>query len=121
MLDMDSIIRKPIEISDGIELGLIVLPMNDYYRKVNGGAVYLTNAMMPLALQLNKRIKSQHWFDDQISLFRLCINRGNYRMKVFDDDFISWKLNQDANIWTGKGKAKFRQQFIDEVKKWKDA
>ncbi len=118
MLDADSIIRKPAIVSDGCELGLVILDMDDYYRQVNGGCVYITPELMPLALKLKERINSQHWFDDQISLFRLCVKRGNYRTQTFDDSFFSWKMNPEAPIWTGKHKAKFRGDFLSELRKW---
>lgn len=120
MLDADSVIRKPIEIDDGYDLGLIVQNSDDYQRKINGGAVYMTPKLIPLATKLATRINFQHWFDDQISLYRECYQK-EYKTLVFNDSLISWKGNPDAPIWTGKGKAKFRDDFLKEVGKWKNA
>ncbi len=120
MLDADSVVRKPIEISEKVELGLVVLDLQDIHRNVNGGCVYITSALKPLAIKISGKLHpGSHWFEDQMTLFRLCVKRGNYRLKKFGDDFFSWRCNPGASIWTGKGKNKSREAFVAEVAKWK--
>lgn len=117
LLDVDSIIRKPFDIKDGYEFGIALRPENqDYMRAVNGGCVFVNHPA--LAAKLKQRVaRSTHWFSDQISLFRTN-KRAEYKTLIFGDDFFSWRLNPGASIWTGKGKAKFRKPFLDEVAKY---
>lgn len=117
MLDVDSIVRKPIAISDNCELGLVLQEnVKDHQRRVNGGCVYIVPALIPLALKMKERLKFQFWFDDQIVLNKYATK---HKFRIFDDSFFSWKANPVAAIWTGKGKQKFSGCFKEELAKWR--
>ena len=119
VLDLDSIVRRPIEISDEVSIGFVPRPdTNDKYKKINGGCFYITDRMMDVAVELSNEMRDfPVWYYDQIVLWRIS-ERLKDRAQFFGPELFSWDFHPQAAIWTGKGSVKFSPAWENEVRKY---
>ncbi len=107
MMDIDSIINKPIRIEPEYDLGLYFRPWTSKEKyQVLMTASYWTPKAKPFAMRLRQRLLAQNnkWYDDQIAVWRLYQEMGEqFNVKKLTQDFVCYHFDRDAPIWTCKG------------------
>lgn len=125
LLDVDTVIRKPIEIEPEFDLGLFTRNSDkeeDNLRTL-GGIFYCTARALEFASELATRMSAPNlrWGDDQGILWRTYQTLGApYRVKLFTPAMIDWEPKTQACIFTGKGAVKDRSDFRMAVSKWNE-
>lgn len=121
VVDVDSIIKQPIDIPEHFDLGFFLRPdFQDNRKKVMGSVFYINARAIDFAWDLRKKLKTDNrWFDDQYWLWKLYQrNIGKYKVKFFGTDFINWHCDPAA-IWTGKGDVKTgNEKFLSQLKRY---
>jgi len=119
IIDADSIIRNPVELPDGFDLGLYlregnVVGANTWEvegMKVAAGAVFLTRRASAFAVDVANHIiyNPVKWFADQAALWAAY---GKYKdtlnvVRLDELPVVDWDFIDGTMIWTGKGRRKF--------------
>jgi hypothetical protein len=120
MVDIDSIIQRPTEIEPEYDLGLFLRPNAPRNMLTFCSILYCTERAMPFAEEIARCCKRPglKWMDDQAIVWDAYKGLGhNWKIKKFDEDFISWR-NANARIFTGKGAVKHGPAFGDLSRKW---
>ena len=122
-LDIDSIIREPIEIGPEYDLGVFPrLDEAEEYKRILGGIFYCTDRAMEFAHALADGMNGDglQWGDDQRILWQTYeAMKGRYRIKKFTTRFMDWDTPTRARIFTAKGLQKIDRPFMSEVEKWR--
>jgi hypothetical protein len=122
MLDVDSVIKKPFEVDDEFDLGIYVRnEIHELTTRTLGGIFYCTprGAGFADALARDMAPGAKRWCDDQAVLWKTYAeHRDDYRIKLFDRTHLDWEPNPKARVLTGKGDAKQKNWFRDELTKW---
>lgn len=123
LLDVDSIIREPIEVGESYDIGIFPrLDEAEEYKRVLAGIVYCTDRAAPFAQAIVDGIggHDMRWGDDQRALWRAYDTmKDRYRVKKFTTRDMDWDTPTRARIFTAKGLQKIDQPFMAEVKHWK--
>jgi hypothetical protein len=122
LVDVDSIIRRPIEIEPEYDLGVFLRPDKIESRRVLAGLFYCTSRAASFALALADAMKGNHpqWGADQHALWPIYRDLGSqYNVKQFDNRHIDWEPDSDPCIYTAKGPLRRKAAaFMDEVAGW---
>jgi hypothetical protein len=124
LVDVDSVITRPIEIEDKYDLGIFLrLHKKELHMRTLGTVFYCTDRAKKFAkaMAASMRDHDVRWYYDQVILLALYNGMGyRYRIKTLDRSFVSWKPEDDAPIFTGKGFRKDRNgEFARLVNEWK--
>lgn len=123
MLDIDSVIQRPLDIEDEYDLGIFLRPDKAKEKfKTLCSILYCTYRAIDFAEEVAKggstSWRGLGWCDDQAVVWRAYDKLGHrYNVKRFDEDFISWR-DESARIFTGKGVVKAGQAFKDIARQW---
>lgn len=117
VLDVDSIIREPIEIEPEYDLGVFPrLDKEDEAKRIMGGIVYCTDRALEFALQVAHRIdvsEDLQWGDDQLALWRTYQDlKDRFRIKKFTTRTFDWENPKRPRIYTAKGMRKIKPEFL---------
>lgn len=121
-LDIDSIVREPLEIGPEYDLGVFLrLNEDDPRMRVIGGLVYCTDRAMDFAQALADGMRDAvEWGDDQHLLWKTFeAMKDRYRIKKFTTRDMDWDTPTKARIFTAKGLQKINKPFMAEVAKWR--
>jgi hypothetical protein len=121
MLDLDCIVKRPVEIPDEVNIGFVLRrDTNEDYKKANGGCLYITSQMMDVAIELSEEMRANPvWFYDQVLLWKIYQRlKDEPGTAAFGHKFFSWKFDERAAIWTGKGKIKNQPAWENELRKY---
>jgi hypothetical protein len=119
MLDLDCVVRGPVEVDPGWSIGFVVRnDMDDWFKKVNGGCLYITRDRMDVADSLCKTMTDYPiWYMDQIALYKIYSRiKDEPGVKVFGHEFFSWRFDSRAAVWTGKGNIKHLPIFKEAIR-----
>ena len=120
MLDIDSVVQRPLEIEDEYDLGIFLRPeqAKDRFRTLCS-IFYCTERAMAFAEEIVAGgTHSVLWCDDQGVVWRAYEKLGHrYKVKCFDEGFISWR-DASAPVFTGKGLAKTGRAFTAAKERW---
>lgn len=111
VLDIDSIINKPIEMQP-CDLALFFrpwMPSEWVGMQVLMTASYWTKRSRPFAERVRQRLLSQvnKWGDDQAAVWRTFQEMGHlFAIQPLTQDFVCYHFDRDAPIWTCKGPAR---------------
>lgn len=123
LLDVDSIIREPIEIDPEYDLG--IFPRFDEAeecKRILGGIVYVTDRAKDFAQALADGLSANglEWGADQRVLWQTYDAMADrYRVKKFNTRDMDWDMPTNARIFTAKGLQKINKPFMAEVAKWR--
>ena len=120
MLDIDSVVQRPLNIADEYDLGIFLRPEQSKDRfKTLCSVFYCTDRAMDFAEEIiTGGTHSVLWCDDQGVVWRAYEKLGHrYKVKRFDEGFISWR-DASVPIFTGKGMAKTGRAFADALERW---
>jgi hypothetical protein len=122
LVDVDSIVRRPIEIESEYDLGVFLRPDKVESRRVLAGLFYCTSRAASFALALADAMKGAHpqWGADQHALWPVYRDLGSqYLVKQFDTSHIDWEPDSDPCIYSAKGPMRRKAPaFVEEVAKW---
>ena len=123
-VDVDSIIRKPIEIEPEYDLGIFLRPHQTEAenKRTLAGVFYCTSRAMDFAQALADAVSapSDAYSADQVALWRTYEALGHkYRVKIFDRATMDWEPDTEPCIYTAKGALRRGSaSFLSEVAKW---
>ena len=117
VLDVDSVIREPIEIEDEYDLGVFPrLDKTDEGKRILGGILYCTDRAREFAIAVAHRLNvadDLEWGDDQLALWRTYSDlKDKFRIKKFNTRTFDWEPSTRARIYTAKGLRKVDPSFI---------
>jgi hypothetical protein len=122
LLDVDSIVREPIEIEPEYDLGVFLRP-DKATRPILGGIFYCTDRALSFAYALAHAMGTdgEHWGGDQRILWAMYSAYGHtFRVKQFDADTINWEADSEPKVFTAKGAIRRKQpSFMNEVAQWR--
>jgi hypothetical protein len=110
VLDIDSIINKPIKLD--CDLALFLRPWIAPWREslqVLMTASYWNKSAKPFAERVREKLLSQfnQWGDDQAAIWKIYQEMGDqFDIVKLDQDFVCYNFDRDAPIWTCKGPAR---------------
>jgi hypothetical protein len=111
VMDIDSIINKPIEFKD-CDMALFFRPWLNHVERLQVllTASYWSKKSKPFAEAVRDKIlASPHneWCDDQMIVSRLCREIGHkFKIQNLNEDFVCYHFDREAPIWTCKGPAR---------------
>jgi hypothetical protein len=117
VLDVDSVIREPIEIEPEYDLGVFPrLDKADEAKRIMGGIFYCTDRAREFAIALAHRLDVADeikWGDDQTALWRTYDDlKDKFRIKKFTTRTFDWENPKRPRIYTAKGLRKIKPEFI---------
>lgn len=109
VLDIDSIINRPIEI-EPCDMALFFRPwLAPETLKVLMTASYWGRASKPFAERVRERLleRVNDWGDDQTAVWQTYCEMGSqFDIRPLNQDFVCYHFDRDAPIWTCKGPAR---------------
>lgn len=123
MLDIDSVIQRPLEVEDEYDLGLFLRPEQPKEKfKTLCSILYCTDRAMDFSEEIARggdtSWQGLGWCDDQGVVWRAYDKIGrHHNVKQFDERFISWR-DESAAIFTGKGPVKATPVFTNLAERY---
>lgn len=120
MLDVDSIVREPVEIGEEYDLGLFPrLDEADERKRMIAGIFYCTDRATDFAWALTEAI-GHEWGDDQRAIWQTYeAMKDKFKIKKFTNRVMDWDTPTKAKIFTAKGLQKIDGPFLNEVAQWR--
>jgi hypothetical protein len=125
MLDVDSMVRRPITIEPEYDLGIFLRPTPEKQFRTLCSVFYCTDRAMAFAEAMKAACdkadpEKLSWCDEQGILWDVYDRLGDqYHVKFLDRSFIDWEWPCKAAVYTGKGAIKATLPFKRELEKWR--
>lgn len=119
MVDIDSIIRAPIEMGRE-DIALFLRPWRaDPHMKTLLATMYITPAAMDFAKELAAGIESDRWGTDQRVAWELYEKyQTKYRIRRLTNLFLDWHWPTSALIYSPKGPRKKKQPYLKMLEEY---
>lgn len=123
MLDIDSMVRRPIAFDPAYDLGIFLRPTPEKQFRTLCSVFYCTDRAMAFAEAMKEACDNAgklKWCDEQGILWDVYDRLGDqFNVAFLGRDLIDWEWPCKAAVYTGKGAIKASLPFKRELEKWR--